>query len=328
MSESTPSPFRTAIDRPESVIDLTHGAAAPPTSSVSFGVIAKARKPELERLVAHLLRLAASGASEVVVVVESHAVEKPTEEPDESGVRWILVPARRGLGYNRNRVLDAVTGEVLVWSDDDCVPQTGWFDALLGALDDPSFDAAAGVLTIPPSGFLGDSISALGFPAGGNAGYETMFVVHEDGTTENLPAGNSAIRVSVLREMGGYDESMTFGGEDTELSHRLLSAGKRIAFVPGAVLEHPARTSLSEFTRWSFRRGRAKRQFSLRVPAGGYVGQRLGSYGRILKANATDSKIVLVAPLLAANIALQALGFVVEVASPTRNPGSDSQHGG
>jgi len=284
---------------------------------VSFGIIARSRIPELERLVAQLLSLTPPGDAEVVVVVESQTVDTPTESADEHGGRWIEVPARQGFGYNRNRVLDAIRGEVLVWADDDCTPQPGWLEGLLGALDDPRTDAAAGVLRIPPSGFAGDSISALGFPAGGNAGYATMFTVRPDGTTDNLPSGNSAIRVSVLREMGGYDESMTMGGEDTELSYRLVQAGKRIVFVPESVLEHPARTSFVEFARWSFRRGRAKKQFARRVPIGGYVGRRLGSFGRILKANARSARIVLIVPLLLTNLALQWLGFIAETVRPS-----------
>ena len=65
------------------------------------------------------------------------------------------------------------------------------------------------------------------------------------------------------------------------------------------------------------RRGRAKRQFARRVAIGGYVGNRLGSYGAILKRNATDSKIVLIAPLLASNLLLQALGYAAETIRPT-----------
>ena len=189
-------------------------------------------------------------------------------------------------------------------------------DSLLAGLDDPAIAATAGTLVIPPSGFVGDSISALGFPAGGSAGYATMFPVHEDGTTDNLPSGNGAIRASVVRELGGFDESMTLGGEDTEFSHRLRQAGHRIVYCPDAIVSHPARTSIPGFCRWSYRRGRAKKQFARRVPVGGYVGNRVASFGRILKMNARSPRIVLVAPLLALNVALQLLGFAVETIAP------------
>ena len=66
--------------------------------------------------------------------------------------------------------------------------------------------AAVGSIRIPSAGFVGDAISALGFPAGGSAGYETMFPVAEDGTTTNIAIGNPPICMSALREVGGFDE--------------------------------------------------------------------------------------------------------------------------
>jgi len=288
----------------------------PETPVVTFGVIARRRIDALDRLIAHISSLPGESVPQIIVAVESSDVSEPTER-HEDAVLWIDVPAKRGLGYNRNRVIDATHGDVLVWTDDDCLPEAGWLEALLAALRDPTIDAAAGTIRIPPAGFVGDSISALGFPAGGSAGYATMFPVHEDGTTDNLPSGNCAIRTRVVRELGGFDESMTLGGEDTEFSYRLRESGHRIALCEDAVVTHPARASIVEFCAWSYRRGRAKRQFARKVPVGGFVGNRLASYGRILRSNATDPKIVLIAPLLAANIALQACGFAIEGIAPT-----------
>jgi GT2 family glycosyltransferase len=178
-------------------------------------------------------------------------------------------------------------------------------------------------MRIPPAGFVGDSISALGFPAGGNAGYDTMFPVAADGTTTNLAGGNCALRATTVRELGGYDETMTFGGEDTELAWHFTQADKRIVWVRTAVMEHPARTSLREFCRWQYVRGRAKRQFSRKVPAGGFVGNRLRSMGRILANNARDPKIVLIAPLLGVNLFIQQVGFLAELARPTPPPSGE-----
>jgi GT2 family glycosyltransferase len=111
---------------------------------------------------------------------------------------------------------------------------------------------------------------------------------------------------------------MSYGGEDTELAHRFKLANKRIVFVPAAEIAHPARTSVGEFTRWLFVRGRAKRQFSRKVSINGYVGARLVSYGRIVRANLHDPKIVVILPLLAASILLQEAGFLAETFSARR----------
>jgi GT2 family glycosyltransferase len=287
---------------------------------VTFGIIARRRIPELERLVDFLLELDGGHDCEIVVGVETPGCETPAEECDERGVRWLQIPARQGLGYNRNRVLDAARGEFIFGVDDDCVPQPGWYEELLGTVVEPGIDGAVGDIRIPPAGFLGDSISALGFPAGGSAGYATMFPVAEDGSTDNLAIGNCVLRATTVRELGGFDESMTYGGEDTELAHRFNAAGKRILFVPSAVIEHPARTSLAEFIRWSYVRGRAKAQYARRVPAiGGLVGNRLASYGRILSRNARDPKILLIAPLLFLNLVLQQAGFLAETLAPHRD---------
>jgi len=293
------------------------------TEHVAVGVIARRRIPELDRLVAEL-QLLEGPPREIIVGVETPGAIDVSETRDENGVRWLALPARRGLGYNRNRVLDAVNCDIMFGADDDCMPEPGWMTRLLAALEDPHVDGAVGSIRIPPAGFLGDSISALGFPAGGSAGYETMFPVADDGSTTNISVGNSALRVKTVRELGGFDEAMTLGGEDTELAARFEAAGKRVVFVSSATIVHPARTSLGEFMRWSFVRGRAKAQIARKVTAvGGLVSNRLASFGRILRQNARDPKLVLIVPLLVLNVALQQIGFLAEMVSPTRPPGDE-----
>ena len=46
----------------------------------------------------------------------------------------------------------------------------------------------------------------------------------------NIAAGNSIIRTSVLRELGSWDESLSYGCEDTELAYRFDAADKRLNF--------------------------------------------------------------------------------------------------
>jgi GT2 family glycosyltransferase len=304
----------------ESAVPAPANDAASEPLSATFGIIARRRIPELDRLIEILLALEGPGAREIVIGVETPGRREILEVVDERGVRWLELPAKRGVGYNRNRVLDAARHEIIFGVDDDCEPQPGWYEGLLGAFADPTVHGAVGCMRIPPAGFVGDSISALGFPAGGNAGYETMFQVDEDGTTYNLPGGNCALRCDTLREIGGYDETMTFGGEDTELAYHLTQAGKRLVWVCSALMEHPARTSLREFVRWQYVRGRAKRQFALKVPVKGFVGNRLRSMGRIFANNITNPKIVLIAPLLVLNLLVQQFGFVAEMIRPTPPP--------
>lgn len=306
----------TRATRETSATGPVRAAGATSALDVSFAIIARRRIPALDALVDELLRIDGPAAREIIVGVETPGTAEPVETTDERGVRWIALPPQRGIGYNRQRVLDAVRGGVAVGVDDDCMPDSGWLVALVSALDDPGVDGAIGSIRIPPAGFVGDSISALGFPAGGSAGYANMFHVGADGSTDNIAAGNCALRTSVLRDLGGWDESMSYGGEDTELAHRFKLADKRVVFVPDAVITHPARTSLREFVHWLYVRGRAKRQFSRKVPISGYVTARLGSYGRIMRAHARDPRFIVIAPLLVASILVQQAGFIAETLHP------------
>lgn len=289
---------------------------------ITFCVIARERIPELDRLTDTLLALGGPAGREVVLAIETAGATAPVESADERGrddVRVLALPPGRGLGYNRNRVIDVARGRVLVGVDDDCIPDPGWLAALTSAFADPATDAAVGRLRIPPAGWIGDSISALGFPAGGNAGYDVMFHVGPDGVTDNIASGNCAIKRSALLDVGGFDETMTWGGEDTDLSRRFVLAGKRIIYVPAAVLTHPARARLGSFVRWQYVRGRAKRQFARTTAIGGYVTARLASQRKILRAHLSDPKLVLIALLMALSLLAQAAGYVVESLQPGRS---------
>jgi GT2 family glycosyltransferase len=289
------------------------------TPSISFGIVALRRIPELDALVDTLLALETPD-SEIVVAIETPDCDAPFEQADAHGVRWIQIPEKRGLGFNRNRLLEAVRGELLVGLDDDVEPQPGWLEALLRPLDDPGTCAASGAIIIPPSGLLGDCISALGFPAGGSVGYPIMFPVSPDGSTDNITTVNWAARIAEVRAAGGFNETLTAGGEDTELAYRLNKSGHRIVFAPDAVVVHPARSGMGDFMRWFYRRGRAKRQFVLVVPSSRFVRQRLRSYWLILSANAKSPRVLLIAALMALSLVMQWIGFMAEWLSPTSTP--------
>jgi GT2 family glycosyltransferase len=86
--------------------------------------------------------------------------------------------------------------------------------------------------------------------------------------TCTFPYGaNMAFRACVLRESGGFRTDLGATGnslrrgEDTELVSRLGDAGKRIVYVPNAVVRHkvsPERMRMRYFRRWKFNSGRSK----------------------------------------------------------------------
>ena len=282
--------------------------------NVSVLVVTRAMTPAVSTLSAHLAKRLA-GASpevsgEVLIIAETlDATEVSDRKPLADSITLVTIPAKRGLGYNRNRALDAAGGDVVVFVDDDCWPADDWLTQLLAPFSDPAVDAVMGDVRMRPSTFLGDAISALGFPAGGSNGFAVMFPVDADGFTTHLSTLNCALRAGTFARVGPFDESLVYGAEDGELSHRIMIAGLHVKFQPTALVAHEARSSLPEFGRWFFRRGRAACQFSRRVSAGGTFGRRLGSYRQILWLHRADPKLFAIVPLLGASILLQQSGF-------------------
>jgi len=289
--------------------------------NISMLIVTRGMSPEVHGLARRLTDLLAAVRTddltgEVLIIAENPRVaEVAPHETVEDGIVLVSIPSARGLGYNRNRALEAAAGDVVVFVDDDCWPADDWLHELLTPLEDPTIHAVMGNVHIRPSTFLGDSISALGFPAGGSTGFAVMFPVDAEGFTTHISTLNCALREDTFTRVGPFDESLVFGGEDGELSHRISSAGLRVKFQPTAMVEHDARASLPEFGRWFFRRGRAACQFSRRVPAGGTIERRLVSYSQILWLHRGDPKIVAILPLLGASIILQQAGFAWEFVS-------------
>jgi GT2 family glycosyltransferase len=221
----------------------------------------------------------------------------------------VSVPAARGLGFNRNVALAEAHGSVIVFLDDDCVPCDGWLETLLAPLSDPAVDGVMGAVRLTPSSRFGELVGALGYPAGGSVGFPVMFPVDAAGFTHHFSTLNAALRIAPVRALGGFDETMRWGCEDSELACRARGAGLRVRFEPDAVVTHPVREDLAGLTRWLFCRGRAAYQLTRRAPGDGRIGLRLRSYRQIVRMHRGQWRVVPIVALLGYSTTLLSLGM-------------------
>jgi glycosyltransferase involved in cell wall biosynthesis len=223
----------------------------------------------------------------------------------------LRMPENRGPARCRNEGARSALGEILVFTDSDCEVAPNWLERMNQHFRNGDVDAMMGRLVLRPSTFLGDSISALGFPAGGSIGFEKIWKVDKEGLTDSLSSCNCAIRKSLFWKIGGFDESFPYaGGEDSLFAYHLKKAGCRIRFCPDVVAYHGARDSLRSFLRWQFRRGQSSYIFSTKVrERGNYMALRLWSTANILKSSFTDRKFPLILILLGLSLLVQMTGF-------------------
>jgi GT2 family glycosyltransferase len=137
--------------------------------------------------------------------------------------RWVPGPGKGPAG-NRNAGATEAKGEWLVFTDDDCLPQSGWLKAFSNALTAaPDKEVFEGnILPDRPRRTLAEHA-----PVGGGGG--------------NLWSCNFAIRRSLFLELGGFDSQFRVCMEDSDFAQRVRNSGKIFPFLEDAVVIHPWR---------------------------------------------------------------------------------------
>src|SRR4051794_3808259 len=173
-----------------------------------------------------------------VVVVDDGSTDATPAELRQlaSDDRLRIVPMRLdpngGPARARNAGWRATSADVVVFTDDDCVPQPGWLTALVKGVDDA--DVAIGQ-TLPNPDQRGQGGP---FP-------HFVRVTRDRGTYQTC---NIAYRRQVLEQVGGFSEDFRHAyAEDADLGWSARESGAHIAFEPAALVYH-------DVWRWSFRK--------------------------------------------------------------------------
>ena len=133
-----------------------------------------------------------------------------------------------GPAASRNRASRAAKGSLLLYLDSDGVPAPGWLKAMLHADDGATVllgcpvDYATGAVQGTPrrATFLGKSLPCKAEAA--NTG----------------PGCNLGVPRRIFEATGGFDESIPYYFEDSDLCIRARRAGARFRYVPEAVFRH------------------------------------------------------------------------------------------
>jgi glycosyltransferase involved in cell wall biosynthesis len=182
-------------------------------------------------------------------------------------VRVIRTP-NRGLSSARNTGLEAATGEIVAYLDDDARPDRHWLRYLAASLRDGDHVGVGGPNIQPPvKGLMARAI------ADGPGG--PIHVLLSDTVAEHIPGCNMAFRRAALDAIGRFDARFRIAGDDVDICWRLQERGWTLGFSPAAVVEHRARTTLRAYWRQQRGYGRAEalleRKWPERYNGGGHL---------------------------------------------------------
>lgn len=144
-----------------------------------------------------------------------------------------LYESKRGRSTAQNCGIAHARGEVVAFTDADCVVEPQWLARLIEPLQDETVGVVGGAIRSMPTD---NAVELFGEQIHNQ---EKAICVYKP---PYVATANWASPRRLLQELGGFDETLV-RGQDTDLAWRILQAGKRLVYQPTAVIYHPhART--------------------------------------------------------------------------------------
>lgn len=209
----------------------------------------------LSNLLTSIARQTLDGIRLRIIVIDNdqeqsaHSVVKAFKGRNKIELIYDVEP-QKNIALARNRALQHVTAEYLVFVDDDETVSRTWLSALLKSLTKYSADVAFGPVTCI-------------LPANAPTWAERLFKRAHYQTGEQVSfggAGNVMMRRRILKDLTAYfnpDFGLT-GGEDTEFFYRLHLMNKRLIWCDEAAVDEyvpMARVSLQWIRMRGYRSG-------------------------------------------------------------------------
>ena len=232
--------------------------------SLSIAICTKDRAVRLERLLRSLVPLRETSRFRAVeiIVIDNASVDEATRTVAASfdNVRCVREPST-GLNFARNAAIEAASGQLLAYLDDDVVVDRGWLAGLYRVWRDcPDAGGYTG-LVLP---YRLDTRAQIAFEEAGGFGRGYARIHHHAAKLANPlhPVGagvvgagaNMAFDRALLRSLGGFDEALDTGaplpgGGDLDIFYRVLRSGRAIVYEPRYAVFHEHRETMAQLRR-------------------------------------------------------------------------------
>lgn len=181
-----------------------------------------------------------------IIVVDDGSTDDTAAAAGKFTEAEVLRQVNQGPAAARNHGARVANGEILAYTDADCIPRPDWLSRLV-------------------EGFTESVVAVGGTYACANPEFRLARVIQAEiahrharfgETVDFLGSFNVAFRAQAFHAAGGFDEGYRYAsGEDNDLAYRLLDAGGRLRFAPRAVVAHYHPVRLMAYLRTQARHG-------------------------------------------------------------------------
>jgi glycosyltransferase involved in cell wall biosynthesis len=175
-----------------------------------------------------------------VIVVDDGSSDGTGEIAEQLGATVLRHEANRGLAAARNTGVRAATGEVIVFTDDDCRPDSRWIVELVAGYRDPSIIGVGGQVEAMDANRLlvrylktNNPLAPLELDlARGQGALRRLWLYiqrtwcapnrrADDRWVYSLVGANMSFRAQAFAAVGLFADEIRFGGEDEEFCSRI-----------------------------------------------------------------------------------------------------------
>lgn len=192
---------------------------------VSFSIPAYNEEASIERCLRSVLaEIARSGVDAEVVVVNNASTDRTKEIAEKFPGVLVIDEYKKGLTHARAAGMRATTGEIIANVDADTVLPSGWLTTVAKRFErDEKLVALSGPFIYHDLSLADRALTRLFYFVGYLMYLVNHFVLRAGAM---LQGGNFVIRRDAFEQVGGFDTSIAFYGEDTDVACRLARVGR------------------------------------------------------------------------------------------------------
>jgi glycosyltransferase involved in cell wall biosynthesis len=276
----TPKPAAAAVQHEWARVPFADGETLPKVSVVVCAYNAARTLPECLRSLGEVNY----PDYEVILVDDGSKDNTPEIAADFPSIQYVR-QTNQGLSVARNVGAEHATGEIIAYTDADCVADADWLRCLVQAMESQQVDAIGGPNITPHSdGWSAQCVAA----SPGNPSH----VMLDDSRAEHIPGCNMAFRRDALLRLGGFDPQYRQAGDDVDMCWRLLDEGGSIGYAAGGFVWHHRRETVGAYLEQQIGYGKAEALLHFKHPQRFSVAGHCSWHGRIYGSGTAGLPVV------------------------------------